>query len=111
MYMCTYMCINNLHVCIQLHGHVFALIGLFVNTDIALHFVCYSPLPVCVCSADPSLQFKDFIYLTQVVQGICMKAEAEHYRRLLSESGAYTRGTLYWQLVGTWGDAVLPLWL
>ena len=35
-----------------------------------------------------------------------MKAEAEHYRRLLSESGAYTRGTLYWQLVGGLGTRV-----
>ena len=41
----------------------------------------------------------DFIYLTQVVQGLCITAEAEHYRRLLSEEDAYTRGTLYWQLV------------
>ena len=41
----------------------------------------------------------DFIYLSQVVQGLCIKAEAEHYRRLLSEEDALTRGTLYWQLV------------
>ena len=41
----------------------------------------------------------DFVYLSQVVQGLCIKAESEHYRRLLSEDGAFTRGTLYWQLV------------
>ena len=41
----------------------------------------------------------DFIYLSQVVQGLCIKAEAEHYRRLLSEEDVLTRGTLYWQLV------------
>ena len=30
----------------------------------------------------------------------CIKAEAEHYRRLLSEENTFTRGTLdYWQLV------------
>ena len=38
-------------------------------------------------------------YLFQVVQGLCIKSEAEHYRRLLSEEGTFTRGTLYWQLV------------
>ena len=50
-------------------------------------------------SNDSVEQFKDFIYLSQVVQVICIGSEAEHYHRLLSEAGAYTRGTLYWQLV------------
>lgn len=50
-------------------------------------------------STNKTVQFMDFIYLSQVVQGLCIKAEAEHYRRLLSEDDALTRGTLYWQLV------------
>ena len=41
----------------------------------------------------------DFIYLSQVTQAICIDAEAQHYRRLLSTDGIFTRGTLYWQLV------------
>ena len=62
-----------------------------------------SPLFLSPCTQHPStnktVQFMDFIYLSQVVQGLCIKAEAEHYRRLLSEENALTRGTLYWQLV------------
>ncbi len=57
------------------------------------------PLTTCfVFSSNSTIQFQDFVYLTQVVQSICITAEAEHYRRILSETG-YTRGTLYWQLV------------
>lgn len=39
---------------------------------------------------------KDFIYLSQCVQSLCIKSQTEHYRR---ESGtkAKTRGSLYWQ--------------
>ncbi|XP_011405906.1 PREDICTED: beta-mannosidase-like [Amphimedon queenslandica] len=53
-------------------------------------------------NTDSVEQFKDFIYLSQVVQVICIGSEAEHYHRLLSEAGAYTRGTLYWQLNDIW---------
>ena len=49
-------------------------------------------------SANKTVQFEDFVYLTQVVQTICIGSEAEHYRRIMNETG-YTRGTLYWQLV------------
>ena len=55
-------------------------------------------------SANKTQQFIDFIYLTQVVQSICIGSEAEHYRRILSETG-YTRGTLYWQLVPTYSSS------
>ena len=41
----------------------------------------------------------DFIYLSQVIQAICVDAEAQHYRRMISTEGVFTRGTLYWQLV------------
>ncbi|XP_065912906.1 beta-mannosidase-like [Dysidea avara] len=49
-----------------------------------------------------SENFSDFIYLTQVVQAICIQAEAEHYRRIKNESNGYTMGTLYWQLNDIW---------
>ncbi len=54
---------------------------------------------LCSPSTNQTVKFMDFVYLSQVVQSICIKAEAEHYRRLLSEPGVFTRGTLYWQLV------------
>ena len=41
----------------------------------------------------------DFIYLFHVVQGLCIKAEAKHYCRLISEENAVIGDTLYWQLV------------
>ena len=50
-------------------------------------------------SSNQTERFSDFIYLTQVVQAICIQAEAEHYRRIKNESHGYTMGTLYWQLV------------
>ena len=50
-------------------------------------------------STDKTVQFQDFIYLSQVVQGLCIRAESEHYRRFISEPDIMTRGTLYWQLV------------
>jgi beta-mannosidase len=45
-------------------------------------------------------QFEDFVYLTQVVQMVCITAEIEHYRRIRNES--HTMGTLYWQLNDIW---------
>jgi beta-mannosidase len=53
-------------------------------------------------NTDQVEKFKDYIYLSQVVQVICIASEAEHYKRLMSEEGAYTRGTLYWQLNDIW---------
>ena len=50
-------------------------------------------------SSNKTTRFSDFIYLTQVVQAICIQAEAEHYRRIKHEANGYTMGTLYWQLV------------
>ena len=52
-----------------------------------------------MCSTKKEDQFRDFIYLSQVIQAICIDAEAQHYRRLISTDGIFTRGTLYWQLV------------
>lgn len=53
-----------------------------------------------ISSDNPEYKFLDFIYLSQVMQGLCISAQAEHYRRMLSTEGVFTRGTLYWQLVG-----------
>ena len=50
------------------------------------------------CSINKTVEFEDFVYLTQVVQMICITSQAEHYRRTISETG-YTQGTMYWQLV------------
>ena len=54
---------------------------------------------IMIYSSNQTERFSDFIYLTQVVQAICIQAEAEHYRRIKNESNGYTMGTLYWQLV------------
>jgi len=46
--------------------------------------------------------FGSFVYLTQVVQAMCLKSEAEHYRRYKGDSSVYTMGTIYWQLNDIW---------
>ncbi|XP_069341566.1 beta-mannosidase isoform X1 [Eulemur rufifrons] len=56
-------------------------------------------------STDPVRTFKDTIYLTQVVQAQCVKAETEFYLRSRSEVVAgqgRTMGALYWQLNDIW---------
>lgn len=45
------------------------------------------------------------IYLSQIVQALCIKYESEHYRRLqenLINGEGHTMGTLYWQLNDIW---------
>ncbi|MFW6111939.1 MAG: beta-mannosidase, partial [Candidatus Bipolaricaulota bacterium] len=42
--------------------------------------------------------FEDFIYLSQIQQGLAMKISIEHWRRLKP----YCMGTLYWQLNDVW---------
>ncbi|KAB0343320.1 hypothetical protein FD754_020246 [Muntiacus muntjak] len=56
-------------------------------------------------SADQLRRFKDTLYLTQVMQAQCVKAETEFYRRSRNEivSGkGHTMGALYWQLNDIW---------
>lgn len=53
-------------------------------------------------NANNETKFGDFIYLTQVVQAICIQAESEHYRRIKHEQNAYTMGAMYWQLNDIW---------
>jgi beta-mannosidase len=44
---------------------------------------------------------KDFIYLTQCVQTLCIKSQTEHYRRGAGTSRK-TRGSIYWQFNDIW---------
>lgn len=56
-------------------------------------------------SADPVQNFKDTVYLTQVMQAQCIKAQTEFYRRSRSEivnKLGHTMGSLYWQLNDIW---------
>ncbi|CAM5139754.1 unnamed protein product [Natator depressus] len=56
-------------------------------------------------NTDPLKRFKDTIYLTQVMQAQCIKAETEFYRRSRSEitnGEGHTMGSLYWQLNDIW---------
>ena len=59
------------------------------------------------CSSNATRRFEDFVYLTQVVQSVCIEAEIEHYRRIRNES--WTMGTLYWQLVHEHGHTLCAL--
>lgn len=54
---------------------------------------------------DPLKNFKDTIYLTQITQAQCIKAQTEFYRRSRNEivnGKGHTMGALYWQLNDIW---------
>ncbi|KAM9842549.1 beta-mannosidase [Aulostomus maculatus] len=56
-------------------------------------------------SSDPFKRFTDALYLTQVMQAQCVKAQTEFYRRSQSEiieGKGHTMGALYWQLNDIW---------
>ncbi|XP_078057374.1 beta-mannosidase isoform X3 [Mustelus asterias] len=56
-------------------------------------------------AGNPLQNFKDTLYLTQVMQAQCIKAQTEFYRRSRNEiiSGqGLTMGALYWQLNDIW---------
>uniref|UniRef100_A0A673J3J8 Beta-mannosidase n=1 Tax=Sinocyclocheilus rhinocerous TaxID=307959 RepID=A0A673J3J8_9TELE len=56
-------------------------------------------------STDPVQRYRDTIYITQVMQAQCVKAQTEFYRRSRSdivEGNCHTMGTLYWQLNDIW---------
>eukprot|EP00027_Filamoeba_sp_ATCC50430_P010404 CAMPEP_0168558112 /NCGR_PEP_ID=MMETSP0413-20121227/9793_1 /TAXON_ID=136452 /ORGANISM="Filamoeba nolandi, Strain NC-AS-23-1" /LENGTH=326 /DNA_ID=CAMNT_0008589205 /DNA_START=112 /DNA_END=1088 /DNA_ORIENTATION=- len=50
---------------------------------------------------DNQTDFENWIYLTQAMQQLCMKAQTEHYRRSRSLP-AMTMGAIYWQLNSIW---------
>ncbi|KAG5848420.1 hypothetical protein ANANG_G00098270 [Anguilla anguilla] len=56
-------------------------------------------------SPDPLQAYRDTLYLTQVMQAQCVKAQTEFYRRSRSEiidGQGKTMGALYWQLNDIW---------
>nr|XP_046269073.1 beta-mannosidase isoform X2 [Scatophagus argus] len=56
-------------------------------------------------STDPLKRFTDTVYITQVMQAQCVKAQTEFYRRSQSEifeGKGRTMGALYWQLNAIW---------
>ncbi|XP_069017064.1 beta-mannosidase [Embiotoca jacksoni] len=56
-------------------------------------------------STDPLKRFTDTLYITQVMQAQCVKAQTEFYRRSRSEiieGKGQTMGALYWQLNDIW---------
>jgi len=52
-------------------------------------------------SSNKTKQFEDLIYLNQIIQTMCIKAESEHYRRMKAEK-QMTMGLMYWQLNDVW---------
>jgi len=56
---------------------------------------------------DATKEFKRQIYLTQVMQSMCVKQQSEWYRALRGEGAVYTMGALYWQLNDLWSA---PTW-
>ncbi|KAB5581887.1 hypothetical protein PHYPO_G00180740 [Pangasianodon hypophthalmus] len=56
-------------------------------------------------NTDLRQRFQDTIYITQVMQAQCVKAQTEFYRRSQSDivdGKGHTMGTLYWQLNDIW---------
>ncbi|KAF3845161.1 hypothetical protein F7725_008324 [Dissostichus mawsoni] len=56
-------------------------------------------------ATDPHRSFTDTLYITQVMQAQCVKAQTEFYRRSRSEileGKGGTMGALYWQLNDVW---------
>ncbi len=56
-----------------------------------------SPRPCSAISASPT-GFEDFVYLSQVQQGLAIKTAVDYWRSLKP----HCMGTLYWQLNDTW---------
>jgi len=64
-----------------------------LEVEVTMHF----PLTLGNSQED----FENWIYLTQSMQALCIKAETEHYRRSKSLP-AMTMGAIYWQLNNIW---------
>ncbi|KAH3756825.1 mannosidase, beta A, lysosomal L-like [Pelomyxa schiedti] len=54
---------------------------------------------------DATQQFEYYVYVSQIVQGLCVKYESEHYRR--GREAYTTMGAIYWQLNDIWQG---PTW-
>jgi beta-mannosidase len=72
------------------------------QAQLAFFIQQHYPLP-------PTTDSRAWLYMTQVSQGYCIRQQAEHYRRLMSEceggdarGGGCNAGTLYWQAVDSW---------
>jgi hypothetical protein len=52
-------------------------------------------------ATDPTRRFDDFLYLGQVVQARCLRAQSEHYRRNRGNAH-HCWGAIYWQLNSIW---------
>ncbi|XP_074547334.1 beta-mannosidase [Halichoeres trimaculatus] len=72
------------------------------NQEMLLQAAIHFNLPN---SSDPLKRFTDTLYITQVMQAQCVKAQTEFYRRSQSEiieGKGHTMGALYWQLNDIW---------
>lgn len=72
------------------------------NQEMLLQAAIHFNLPN---STDPLKRFTDTLYITQVMQAQCVKAQTEFYRRSQSEiieGKGHTMGALYWQLNDIW---------
>eukprot|EP01106_Pelomyxa_sp_JSP_P016847 TRINITY_DN649_c0_g1_i4.p1 TRINITY_DN649_c0_g1~~TRINITY_DN649_c0_g1_i4.p1 ORF type:complete len:407 (+),score=94.86 TRINITY_DN649_c0_g1_i4:143-1363(+) len=56
---------------------------------------------------DSEREFELYVYVSQIVQALCIKFETEHYRRIKDESPGHTMGAIYWQLNDIWQG---PTW-
>uniref|UniRef100_A0A3B3T911 Beta-mannosidase n=1 Tax=Paramormyrops kingsleyae TaxID=1676925 RepID=A0A3B3T911_9TELE len=72
------------------------------NMEMLLQAALHFHLPQ---SPHPLQEYRDTLYLTQVMQAQCVKAQTEFYRRSRSEiieGQGHTMGALYWQLNDIW---------
>jgi len=66
-----------------------------LQLEIEMHF------SLTQSSSNQTVNFENWIYLTQCMQALCIQAESEHYRRSKSLE-ARTMGAIYWQLNDIW---------
>ncbi|XP_077996660.1 beta-mannosidase-like [Glandiceps talaboti] len=73
------------------------------NTEMSMLAAYHYTLPK---TSNVTQKFIDMIYLTQIVQAMCIKTETEYYRSLQSnldvKGQGHTMGALYWQLNDIW---------
>ncbi|GIY65432.1 beta-mannosidase [Caerostris extrusa] len=75
---------------------------MFGNLELQQMISKHFKLPASSCGLQG---FKDFLYLSQILQAVAIKTESEKYRRSQSEvvnGEGKTMGALYWQLNDIW---------